>query len=109
MTLAGLALAYSGSVAFALAMDRHHEQVFECRPSAIGRVALRLAGVALLVGVFVAATMSRSASIGAVEVVLAGSIGALMAAFALPYAPRLAAMLALAAVPAALFDMILNG
>jgi hypothetical protein len=108
MTLAVLALAYAGLVALALAMDRHHAQAFGHHPGPARRAGLRLVGGALLLCAFLAAT-ARSASIGAVEFFVTGSVAAMLAALLFPYAPRLAAALAAIAAPIGGLAMMLGG
>jgi Protein of unknown function (DUF3325) len=95
--LLALALAYAGFTAVCLAMDRHHRKVFGQPPARRTATALRLLGFGLLA---LAAAPCVSISDGSNGVLL--WLGLLTAAgvaliFLLPYAPRMAAVLAVVA------------
>ncbi len=108
MTPIVFVLGYCGSFAAALAMDRHHQQVFGHRACTREKVAARCVSGALFVCVFALATLSRSASIGVVAFVIAASLGALLTAVLLAYAPRFAAAVASLAGPIAILEMIFD-
>lgn len=98
MILSSLCIAYAGLLALALAMDRHHEQVFARRPSAgTGRL-LRWAGWMTLGLSLPPAVMTWGWAIG-----LPAWLGLLTLATAalvllLPHAPRAALRLGPAAL-----------
>jgi hypothetical protein len=95
--LLGFAIPYAGFAALCLAMDRHHEQVLGRRRIAPGRRrALRLAGTLLLLASPLPCLVL--AGWGGGSVLWCGMLtaAALLLTLALPYAPRLAAALALA-------------
>ncbi len=97
MILFGLALPYAGFTALCLAMERHHEQVFGQRRIAPRlRLLLRLAGWLLLLASPLPCI--ALAGWGGGSVLWCGMLtaAALLLTLSLPYAPRLAAGLALA-------------
>jgi hypothetical protein len=106
MMLTVVTFNYCASIAAALAMDRHHQRVFARRACARDAVALRLLGGALSLCAFVSAILSRSASIGVVDFIIAASIGALLSAVSLALAPRFATAVAGAAATVALLASI---
>ncbi|BBU63746.1 hypothetical protein MSC49_36810 (plasmid) [Methylosinus sp. C49] len=108
MTPSVFVLGYCSSFAAALAMDRHHQQVFGHRAYTTDKIAARFASCALLICAFCSATLWRSASIGAVVFVVAASLGALLAAVLLALAPRVAAAVAILAGPIAIFETIFS-
>ncbi|SDB74044.1 DUF3325 domain-containing protein [Belnapia rosea] len=97
MMLLALALPYAGFTALCLAMERHHEQVLGRRRIAPGlRRLLRLAGWLLLLASPLPCL--ALAGWGGGSVLWCGMLtaAALLLTLSLPYAPRLAAALALA-------------
>jgi hypothetical protein len=107
MTLLALTLAYAGFTALALAMHRHHEEVFGSRRiPALRRRGLRVAGWALLAASFPAAVAGWGWTMG--PVLWCGLLTAAAAPLVLllPVAPRLAAGLATAAPVVALLGVI---
>jgi hypothetical protein len=101
-------LGYCGSVAAALAMNRHHQHVFGRRAGKPDKVAARCVSCVFFVSTFISATLSRSGSIGIVAFVVAASVGALLTAVLLAYAPRFAAAVASFAGLIAILKMILD-
>ena len=83
-----LLFAFAGWVALGLALDKHHRQVWRRAPGRAARIALRLAGAALLALAFAAAVAALGWSIG--PTTWFGVIGATVLVFVLllPYAPR---------------------
>jgi hypothetical protein len=91
---------YAGWAALALAMDRHHRQLWRHAPSGNRSIALRAAGGAGLALSFAACIPHWGWAIGPVAwfgVLFASALGFVLL---LTYAPRAAAGLALLAVPA---------
>ena len=107
MTWLSLALAYAGLTGLCLAMERHHEQVFQTRriPPWRGRL-LRAAGWLLLAASLVAAVSDTGWALGIV--LWAGSLtaAALLLTVLLPYSPRAAATAALSPLPVALLTLV---
>jgi hypothetical protein len=100
MTLALFAFAYAGLAMLSFAMDRHHDQFF-VRPShPLRRLVLRVAGGALLLAGFAAATSARGWSIGPVAFVSALSVGGLLLVLLLAVSARYAALVAALALAA---------
>lgn len=95
----GLLLAYSGMIGLCQGMERHYKQVWQRLPAPLLRRGLRVAGWALLVASFAACVMAWGWSMGPVgwfgQISLAGFVLILL----LPYRPRLAVLLPLAAWP----------
>lgn len=96
MIVLGLALPYAGFTALCLAMERHHEQVFGQRRIPTGRrQMLRLAGTLLLMASLLPCLAIAGWSTGTVLWFGLLTAAALSLTLLLPYAPRLAAALAL--------------
>ena len=86
MTALAFLLAYAGFAALALAMDRHHRQVFGRAPRRGIRIVLRIAGAAGLCGALAACVAASGGSIGTVE--WFGVLSASALAFVLLFAFR---------------------
>lgn len=96
--LAALCLAYTGFTALCLGLAKHYEQAFGARPAPGRSRLLRLAGWSALVLSAAAAVAAAGWSMGAVEWFGALSVSALLLVLLLPYRPRLAAGLGVAAL-----------
>jgi hypothetical protein len=81
-------LAYSGLVALAFGMSRHHRAVFQSELPARRRAGLRLTGWTLLTGSFVAACLSHGAEIGPVAWFATVAAAGLALTLCLAYRPR---------------------
>ena len=101
MTALALSLAYAGFASLALAMRRHHRQVWKRDPSFGLQFAFRAAGAALLGLAFAACVVDDGWLVGPVMWFAVLSCSALAFDFVLPYAPRAAAVASLAALPVA--------
>ena len=87
---------YAGMLALCLAMDRHHAQVIKGKkPHPPRRIGLRIAGWSLIAGALWLCSLAWGWAIGPVAWLGLLSAAALGLVFLLPYAPRLAAGLAL--------------
>ncbi len=94
-----LALCYAGMAALALAMDRHHEQVTgQGDVPGPRRQALRWGGGLLLALALAACAAAWGLTVGLVAWCGFLTAGGLAVAWLLPYAPRQAAVAALAAL-----------
>jgi len=93
------ALAYLGMTGLALAMDRHHRQMFPSRhlPSTRARYAMRFASWGLLGLSAWACAHAWGAAVGAVAWFGVLMVAVLLLVWLLPYAPRWAGRLALLA------------
>ncbi|MEM7120381.1 MAG: DUF3325 domain-containing protein [Pseudomonadota bacterium] len=99
MTLLALSCAYAGFACLALAMDRHHRQLWQ-RPVGQGRRAmLRLAGATLLTTSLVACSAAAGWSTGLVLWFCVLTASGLAFVVLLPLAPRLALAGTLAVIP----------
>jgi Protein of unknown function (DUF3325) len=106
MSLTSLALAFLAFVALALAMDRHHGQVLNGRPSARFRSAMRMAGAALLAMSVIPCVTAHGWSIGLtwwIGILTAASMPVLLL---LTYRPQLIPRLGLAAPLVALVPFL---
>ncbi len=88
------ALAYAGFTAVCLAMDRHCGHVFRRPPARRTATMLRISGYALLALAAVPCPRALDGSTGFVMWLGVLSVASLALIFLLPYAPRLAAALA---------------
>ena len=101
MTAMALSLAYAGFASLALAMRRHHRQIWKRDPSIGLQLAFRASGAALLGLAFAACVVDDGWLVGSVMWFAVLSCSALIFDFALPYAPRSAVVASLAALPVA--------
>jgi hypothetical protein len=101
MTALALSLSYAGFAALALAMRRHHRQIWNRDPTGGLRHVYRAAGVLLLGLAFAACVVDDGWLIGPVTWFAVLSASALLFDFILPYAPRAAATVSLLTVPVA--------
>ncbi len=109
MTVLAIMLAYSGLTALSLAMHRHHRQLWQ-QPASPGMAfRLRCGGTALLLTSAVTCILDTNWSFGLVAWLGCLSVAALVLVFLLPYAPRAAGRLAVAALPATLLLSLLVG
>ncbi len=93
--LIALCANYAGLVCLSLSMDRHHEQVLGNRPAANWAVLLRVGGWSLMLVAAAICVAHWGFSVGFFGVWGGAlSLAAFLYVFALPYAPRLAAGLA---------------
>lgn len=99
---AALALAYAGMAALSLAMARHHQQLLRREASPVRRRCLRALGALALLLALLPCVVAWGASVGVVVWLGFLSMGALLLALMLSYAPRLALWSTLAAAPALL-------
>lgn len=97
IVLTALGLCFTGMTALALAIDRHHRQVYGDDAPARKRYLLRAAGALLLALAVVPCVLLWGAGAGLVAWIGMLTIGALLAAFLLPYWPARVAPLATAA------------
>lgn len=97
IVLTALALSYAGMSALSLAIDRHHRQVYGSDASPRARLQLRVAGCLLLALAMLPCVLLWGPGAGFVAWLGMLTIGALIAAIALPYWTRWAAPLAAAA------------
>lgn len=88
------ALSYAGMAGLCLAMDRHHAQVWKRDASTSARWSLRTLGWLLLAMALVPSVAAWGATVGVVVWLGFLSAGALLLAVLLPYAPRVASVLA---------------
>jgi hypothetical protein len=102
-----LILAYSGCATLALAMDRHHRQVWQRQVSGLARLALRLTGSLCLGAAWAVCAVHSGWSTGTVAWFALLSASALGFILLSSYAPRAAAGLALMAIPAVIATVIL--
>lgn len=87
--LSALLLAYGALAALALAMDRHHEQVWGHRASRLARVLLRIAGsLGVILSVAVCAAGDGNWSTGVVLWTGLVTAASLTVAVTLTYRPR---------------------
>jgi Protein of unknown function (DUF3325) len=101
MLLVGL-LVYAGLAALCLAMDRHHRQIWQRTPGSRTRMALRVLGVCLLVGSLLASVHAAGGPLGVVAWFGILTLAGVLLVLLLPYAPRMAGVLAVIAPLAAL-------
>jgi len=106
MMLTSLFLAYAGFLGLGLAMDRHHQQVFAVRPSAGRQRAMTVAGWALLALSPVPSVIGLGWSIGLSAWFGLLTVAATVLVLLLPYAPRAALRLGVAAPAAALVPLL---
>lgn len=102
MTAAAFCLTYAALAALCLAMDRHHADVFGDDPPPRRRLALRVAGWALLGLSLWAAAAPRGWAYGSTQWTGMLALDGLLLIVLLPYAPRAAVglgVLCLAAAP----------
>jgi Protein of unknown function (DUF3325) len=90
-------LAYAGLTAVCLSMERHYRLVWGQTPSVAAATALRVLGFVVLCVSVVPAVSSWSAAIGVIAWFGFMTLAALPLIFLLPYAPRVAAGLAVIA------------
>jgi hypothetical protein len=88
MILLALLSAHIGFGALALAMDRHHRQVFGRGPGTPLRITLRIVGASALAASFAACVAGSGWSIGAVEWFGVLSAAPLTLVLLLAYRPR---------------------
>ncbi|CAD5106411.1 DUF3325 domain-containing protein [Zestomonas carbonaria] len=91
--IAGLLLAYGGMLALCLGLERHYKQVWK-RPSSTLRRALRAAGWLALAASFAASVLAWGWAMGPVGWFGLISLAGFALVLLLPYAPRLAVVLA---------------
>jgi hypothetical protein len=96
-SVSALLLCYAGMAALCLAMDRHHAQVWGRDAAPAMRWGLRSIGCLLLAAAAVPCVYGWGASVGAVVWLGFLSAGALLVVGGLSFAPRWAAVAALAA------------
>lgn len=92
--LLALLMCYVGFVALCLSTDRHHGELLHSKPSPRRRLALRVAGWALLVLAIWPAVAVTGWGQGLVEWCAVLMLSALLLVLLLPYRPRLALILA---------------
>lgn len=95
--LTALGLCFTGMTALSLAIDRHHRQVYGDDAPLRKRVLLRAAGALSLTLAILPSVLLWGPGAGFVAWIGMLTIGALLAAFLLPYWPRRIAPLATAA------------
>ena len=98
MILSSLCIAYAGFLALALAMDRHHEQIFARRPSARTSRLLGWAGWLVLGLSLPPAVMAWGWAIGLPAWLGLLTLAAAVLLLLLPHAPRAALRLGPAAL-----------
>ncbi|MCK8784097.1 DUF3325 domain-containing protein [Roseomonas sp. NAR14] len=109
MSFLSLALAYAGFTALCLAMERHHEQVFQARRvPPRRRRALRIAGWLLLAASPVPCILAEGWGYGTVLWCGVLTAAVLPLALLLPYAPRAAALLGPVMLPLAALLAVLR-
>jgi len=108
MILLAFALAHAGMTALCLAMDRHYVSLFGQAPTPLRRRCLRWAGGLLLLLSIFAMIQAYGMAIGFVIAICVTSIAGLCLIFLLPYAPRAAASLGLAAAAVALVGILIS-
>ncbi|MFT4046516.1 MAG: DUF3325 domain-containing protein [Solimonas sp.] len=101
MIAAALLLSYAGMAALCLAMDRHHRQLRQHATPSWWRPLLRIGGAANLLAALALCVRHWGTSIGLVAWFGLLSAGGLALIFLLPYAPRVTAALAVAALAGA--------
>ena len=101
MTMLAFSLAYAGFAALALAMRRHHRQVWHRDPPNVLRHAFRAGGILCLALAFAVCIAGEGWLVGPVTWFAVLSAGALVFDFVLPYAPRAAATASLMMLPVA--------
>ncbi|WP_419899487.1 DUF3325 domain-containing protein [Roseomonas sp. USHLN139] len=107
MILLGLALAYAGFLSLALAMERHHEQVFASRRIPVLRARLCFWGGWLLLALSLWPLVADFGwGLGLVAWTGLLTAAAMPLALLLCYAPRLALCLGAAPLPAGLFALL---
>lgn len=89
MILTALALCYAGMTGLALALDRHHRQVYACDAPPRRRMRLRVAGALMLALGMLPCVVLWGPGAGLVAWVGMLTIGALLPAMLLPYWPRM--------------------
>ena len=94
---AALLLASAGMTALALAIDRHHRQVYGADATPGARLVLRVAGAVLLALAIYPCVLLWGSGAGFVAWIGMLTVGALLAAGLLPYWPARIAPLAVAA------------
>lgn len=88
------ALSFADMAGLCLAMDRHHAQVWKRDTSTSARWSLRTLGWLLLAMALVPSVAAWGSTVGVVVWLGFLSAGALLLAVLLPYAPRVASVLA---------------
>lgn len=101
-----LVLAYAGFVALALAMSRHHRQVWNGEASKHTRILLRIAGAAGLVSAFAVCIRYAGWSVGPVLTLGLLSVAGAAVVLLLTFSPRIAFA---SGVVAALFAGVMGG
>jgi hypothetical protein len=108
MLLLALTLAYGAYVSLCLAMPRHCGQVFGREPRAGRRAALMCAGWAGIALSLLACVHAAGWQFGPVYWVGLLVVAGVLLVFLLPYKPRIAAALGLAAPAACLVTILIN-
>ena len=90
MELLALVLAYAGFVALALAMNRHHRQVWNGEASEHTRILLRIAGAAGLASAFALCIRYAGWSVGPVLMLGLLSAAGIAVVLLLTFRPRIA-------------------
>ncbi|HEY8427941.1 MAG TPA: DUF3325 domain-containing protein [Sandaracinaceae bacterium] len=94
MSALALTLAYAGFTAVCLAMERHHRQLLGRPPARRTATSLRATGFVLLGLALAACLLTYDGSVGVILWLGLLTAAGLALVFLLPYAPRLAAGLA---------------
>jgi hypothetical protein len=100
-SVAGLIASYAGWTALALAMPRHHGQIWGRQPRPANQYGLRFGGSVLLALAFVACIQQWGLAIGSVAWIGALSASAICFVSLFAFTPHRAAGAALLAVPVA--------
>ncbi|MDD0842481.1 DUF3325 domain-containing protein [Pseudomonas sp. Gutcm_11s] len=95
----GVLLAYAGMVGLCQGMERHYKKVWQRLPAPMLRRGLRVGGWCLLVASFAACVAAWGWAMGPVGWFGQISLAGFALVMLLPYRPRLAALLPLAAAP----------
>lgn len=99
MTLFALSCAYAGFAFLALAMDRHHRQVWQRPVGEARRAVLRLSGATFLTAALVACVVQVGWSTGLVLWFCVLTASGLTLVVLMPFAPRLSVSATLAVIP----------
>lgn len=94
-------LAYAGFTALALAMHRHHRQIWQRGPTALRRIGFRAAGIVCLALALAACVVEDGWFTGVVQWFAMLTASAIAFDFLLSYAPRAAAAASFLALPIA--------
>lgn len=101
MTALSFSLAYAGFTALAMAMHRHHRQVWRRDPTPLARAGYRILGTLCLTLALAACVVDSGWFVGLIAWLAILSAMALVFDVLLPYAPRAAALASLLALPIA--------